>query len=202
MRFKNTALHALDFDLGGKHHKVPVDGEVEIHDKIAYAIKSRGLPLEPIPGTEAQPQTRKEPSADAPPPEGTPARLWFDRAHAAAADADKLSKMAMALNESVDVWRQRAESAGASAEEIGRTLADVRKAFEQHRGETSTFTGKLRAALKIAPEASILEAIESLKTETAKLRADLDAATKPAPRPARGTGSPPAPAAPPTAPQG
>lgn len=69
-RFINQSPNDLRFEIDGKWHEVPVGGEWEIADRIAYCVRDRGLPLTPAP-----PQAPEAPApvvvavpADAPKP--------------------------------------------------------------------------------------------------------------------------------------
>lgn len=57
MRFRNAINKPLKFELGGNLYEVEVGGFCEVPDKISYAVKGHGLPLEPV---------EDEPQADAP----------------------------------------------------------------------------------------------------------------------------------------
>lgn len=188
MRFKNTARNPLDFKLAGQRYTVPVGGEIALPDKFTDAVKSRGLPLEPIAGSEGEGAAPK-PDRDAMPPEGTPARLWYDRAH-----------QVMGMLEALQ--RQHAAVLDTASEERAETQAKI-ETLEQFQADTAKFLGDLRGKLKIGPEVSILGAVDTLQGEVAKATAALDAATRPAPAPKPPRGAPPvSPAAPPpTGPQ-
>jgi len=164
MRFRNAAPHALRFKLAGHAHDVPIGGEVELADKLTDAVKDRRLPLQPIAGTEdAAPEPQRDDSA---PPKGTPARLWYDRAHQVRATLDDLTVRHNAL----------LDSAG---EERAKTMAKVEQ-LESSLAEAAAFPAKVRERLGVGCADSIIEAIDAIKGEVAKLRVDLDNATKPA----------------------
>ena len=166
MRFTNTKDIELSFTIGGRRYVVPAGGTVDMPDKFTAAVKSRGLPLEPIPGTEGSvPEPRHD--DEAAPPVGTPARLWYDRAHQVKAALRSLQEQhAAVLNESSD------DGAEMQAKVDG---------LEASLAEAGAFMAKVRERLSIGGEDSIIDAIDGLKTA-------LDAATKPAARPRGGSG--------------
>lgn len=53
MKFVSTAKVALVFAIDGTTYGVPVGGSCEIPDRIAYVVKSRGLPM--VPASEVKP---------------------------------------------------------------------------------------------------------------------------------------------------
>ena len=62
MRFRNTAHVALEFELGGVRHQVPVGGSCEVEDRVAYAVPLYGLPL--VEEAETAPEPAAEPAAE------------------------------------------------------------------------------------------------------------------------------------------
>lgn len=170
MRFTNTKDIELSFSLGGHRYVVPAGGTVDLPDKFTAAVKSRGLPLEPIPGTEGSvPEPRHD--GDAAPPPGTQARLWYDRAHQVKAALMSLQEQhAAVLNESSDDGAEMQ----AKIDGLDASLA-----------EAGAFLTRLRERLGIGAEDSIVDAIDALKADLAKA---LDAATKPGPKARGGTG--------------
>jgi hypothetical protein len=165
MRFTNKSTKELSFTLGGKRHVVPVGGTLELPDKLTSSVKSRGLPLEPIPGTEG---TAPDPRKDDGRPDEPVARLWYDRAHQAKAAAESARAELVAALDGMGEM----QTAAGRVDELEGQLA-----------EAVAFPAKVRERLGIGPKDSILDTIDALKTEVAKIRADLDVATKPAPPP-------------------
>ena len=64
MRFRSTVQHPLRFQMDGEVVEVAPEGECEIADRKAYAIKAMGLPLMEVPSS---------PPAPAPEPKRKPA---------------------------------------------------------------------------------------------------------------------------------
>ncbi len=143
MRYHNTALAALSFTLRSQRYEVAAGGEVEIPDRLAYAVKARGLPLEPVEGGVDGDEERAE-GGDAKPTDPL-ALLWWTRAWEArrrseAAEAelgDARSFLGLApsiplvagleaTRGSVDDMAARVRGQDDARERAERELADVR----------------------------------------------------------------------------
>jgi hypothetical protein len=151
VRFHNTSSIAVSFKLSGHLYQAPAGGEVSIPNKLAFGVKSRGLPLEPIAGSEndaVPPPPRDQSDA------GT-AKDWRARAtHARAA----------------------AESADALVQQLEERLDEAQDVLAQYE----TVAADLRAKLAVPAGGSIVEAVAALQQEFLKARADLESATAPA----------------------
>lgn len=62
MRFRSTASVPLRFEMDGVVFEVPVDGECDIPDQKAFAIRPMRLPLEPVPVAVPLPPAPKKPA--------------------------------------------------------------------------------------------------------------------------------------------
>lgn len=56
MKFVNLTQKDLAFEIHGKHYSVPVGGECEVPDRVAYCVKLHGLPLTPAADVEPAPK--------------------------------------------------------------------------------------------------------------------------------------------------
>ncbi len=136
IHFKSTAAAPLSFDLGGRHYDVPVEGEVSIPRRYAYAVEKRRLSL--VQTGESSAPAATDPGA---PPADPVARLWYDRAHDMRATLERFQE-------------RRAEDDRAAGE-------DAREALEASDLLRSELAG-VRARLGLSPEESILEALDML----------------------------------------
>ena len=57
MKFKNTSDRPLDFEIDGMRFTCDAHGSVEIHERIAYTVADRGLPLALEQPTDTSPTT-------------------------------------------------------------------------------------------------------------------------------------------------
>ncbi len=196
MRHLNTAPHALDFTLRGKRYEVPVGGEVEIPDRLAFAVKGRGLPLAPVEG-EASGEERVERDADEKPTDPT-ALLWYTRAH------DVRTELYAAQARAADVARELGdarsflglassiplaaglESMRANVDEM---TAYVRERDEAHDQAVRERDGALAAVVAANEEIARLNAaVEEQKGALAKANGRLGALTAAASKAKAGEG--------------
>jgi hypothetical protein len=210
-RFKNVSGEPLDFRLGGAagpRQQVPVGGEIDVPDKIAYCIPRSGLPLERVdtPAAAASPAASAAPTGPhaahpsgplgakavlgpEAPPWSAEARRWYDRAQELAGKAMEAHQRAKDLEGALDAAHERAENHHQRAEEASRRAeaaeAEVQR-LDGNLAEAGSFLSALREKLGIPPSESALARVEQLlhaEAETTRLRAELESATAPTPGP-------------------
>lgn len=153
MKFRNKSPYDLTVVLRGVTYRAPAHGDLvpDVPDKLAYAVKARGLPLEAIDGPPGEETIG--------PPEHPEARLWFDRAH----EERRLLKQAAEENEQLRTDRERILAEHATAVEAlkaghAKEIAALKLA---HEADLADLT---------APTAEAPPAAESATPETPKAK--------------------------------
>lgn len=149
MKFLNKSAHRVTFTLRGREYAAEPGAEVEpeVPDKLAYAIKARGLPLDgPAVGDDA-----------IGPPEHPEARLWHDRAH----EQRRLLMQAAEENEHLRAERDRIQQELAAAWTQRTSALDDLRAFHadeiaklkaQHEAELAQLTAPVVESAPESPE--------------------------------------------------
>jgi septal ring factor EnvC (AmiA/AmiB activator) len=171
--FKNTKNHALKFELGGRVHEVEPGAEVEIPSRLAYAVKSMGLPLELVSGEESDAPARV---SDERPTEPI-ARLWFDRAVEQRDLVNETKRIVHELRGSLDVASERNTLVSMELTVARDELRTTREELESLRADlaartTSLDTARAELAAAQTERTALLARVTTLE----------EAATAPAPK--------------------
>lgn len=136
MKYANHTSEPVRFKLRGKTYEAAPGGEVDVPDKLAFAVESRKLPLKAIGGPAKAPEAQEQHET---------LELWRERAVAERKRADNAEAHIRRITERLDEAQAEHRKA---LDAQSKTEQDLREQVRGYREQATQLQGQLDAVTK------------------------------------------------------